>query len=76
MIQDSICYERDISEADLHSPNTMDLEPFSDFESNFHCTKIFFTLLNSVIFYRRTHTPMQNWNTSYDVENQGGGHLF
>ncbi|CAD8054500.1 unnamed protein product [Paramecium sonneborni] len=36
IIQDSIWQEKELSESDLHSPNTMDLEPFSDFESQFH----------------------------------------
>ncbi|CAD8136116.1 unnamed protein product [Paramecium octaurelia] len=41
IIHDSICSEKEISEEDLHSPATLDLEPFSDFESNFHLS--FFT---------------------------------
>ncbi|CAD8076762.1 unnamed protein product [Paramecium sonneborni] len=42
IIQDSIWLEKEISESDLPSPNKMDQEPFSDFESNFHlsfCTE-------------------------------------
>lgn len=34
----SISQENRISDKDLHSPGTLDLEPFSDFESNFNRT--------------------------------------